>query len=346
MVMCELFQERELLFQFAMPAPAMASPAPSRLTIRKTETHKPLRRIDSLEFSQRNVDQYKHDAVSPVKSNPAPNEGETVQTLLSGNGLPRSERLVLLSHALGMRREALHTHPELVVSAGIAARFHQLIERRRTGEPIAYLVGWREFFGVDLRVTPDVLIPRPDTETLVEAALRRISQTAPMRVLDVGSGSGAIAIALASLRPSSIVEGVDISDAAVEVGTQNASRLGLANVKFRRSDWYGGCARADYDVIVSNPPYIAGDDPHLTMGDLRFEPALALTPGTDGLAAIRLVIAGAGDHLIAHGWLLIEHGYDQAEASRALMASAGFESVVTIRDLGGNERVCEGRWPG
>ena len=280
---------------------------------------------------------------SPVNSKPAPGAGVTVESLLLGNDLPRGERTILLSHALRIRRESILTHPTMTVPTVIAARFQQLVERRMNGEPIAYLVGSREFFGLDLRVTPDVLIPRPDTETLVEAALSRIPEETATRVLDLGTGSGAIAIALARNRPRSHVDGFDVSATAVALAGANARAHGLSNVQFSYADWYSACAESTYDVIVSNPPYIPAADPHLMAGDLRFEPPIALTPGDDGLSAIRLIVAGAGRYLLRGGWLLFEHGYDQADASRALMAEAGFVDIATIRDLSGIERVCEGR---
>ncbi len=281
-----------------------------------------------------------------VNSNSTTDDGVTVHSLLSGNELPRRERTILLTYVLDSSREAVLAHPELVVSADIAIEFRRLVERRLRGEPIAYLVGCREFFGLDLRVTPDVLIPRADTESLVEAALRRLPDAVAVHVLDLGSGSGAIAIALAKHRRCAQVEGVDISGAAVAIATGNARSLGLSNVEFHRSDWYSACMRSEYDIVVSNPPYIAAADSHLAAGDLRFEPSIALTPGEDGLAAIRLIVAGAGRYLTRGGWLLFEHGYDQAEASRELMTQSGFAAVASIHDLGGIERVCEGRYAG
>ena len=283
---------------------------------------------------------------SLVKSNTTPAEGETVRSLLADNDLPRGERIILLEHAADMRRESLLARPERVVSGAIAAQFRGLAERRLRGEPIAYLVGHREFFGLELIVTADVLIPRPDTEELVEAALRRLPDGVSRQVLDLGTGSGAIAIALASKRPQARVEGVDISSAAVAVAARNARSLAFSNVHFHVSDWLSACEKSEYDVIVSNPPYIAEGDSHLEVGDLRFEPSIALTPGSDGLAAVRSIVADARRFLARGGWLLFEHGYDQAEACRELLVKAGFVDIASIRDLGGIERVCEGRWPG
>ena len=281
----------------------------------------------------------------PVNSNPAPGAGVTVGSLLRGNDLPRLERTLLLAHVLNTTRESVLAHPETTLSEEIAAEFSRLLGRRLAGEPIAYLVGSREFYGLNLRITPDVLIPRPDTELLVEAALRRLAEAAPGRVLDLGTGSGAVAIAIARYRPQMQIEALDVADAAVALAAANARMLSVPNVRFHRSNWYSACAERFYDVIVSNPPYISAADPHLSEGDLRFEPRIALTPGVDGLAAIRSIVAGAASRLAPGGWLLFEHGYDQAERCRDLMAEAGFVEIATLRDLAGIERVCEGRMP-
>lgn len=281
----------------------------------------------------------------PVNSNPAPSAGVTVGSLLRGNDLPRLERTVLLAHVLNTTRESVLAHPETTLSEEVAGKFARLLGRRLSGEPIAYLVGSREFYGLSLRITPDVLIPRPDTELLVEAALRRLAEAAPGRVLDLGTGSGAVAIAIAKYRPQMQIEALDVADAAIALAAANARMLSVPNVRFHRSNWYSACAEWFYDVIVSNPPYISSGDPHLAEGDLRFEPRIALTPGEDGLAAIRGIVSGAASRLAPAGWLLFEHGYDQAECCRELMAEAGFVEIATLRDLAGIERVCEGRLP-
>ncbi|MBK8739755.1 MAG: peptide chain release factor N(5)-glutamine methyltransferase [Betaproteobacteria bacterium] len=269
----------------------------------------------------------------------------TVGALLRGNALPRLECSLLLAHLLQTTRESVLAHPETLLSANGAEAFAELAGRRLRGEPIAYLVGMREFYGMRLRVTPEVLIPRPETELLVDAALRRLAESSTVRVLDLGTGSGAVAIAIAAQRPHAQVEAVDVQPGAVELATTNARTLAVANVQFHRSDWYAACRVAHYEVIVSNPPYIAASDPHLTQGDLRFEPRIALTPGSDGLEAIREIVHGAAARLAPGGWLLFEHGYDQAERCRDLMGRAGFAEIATLRDLAGIERVCEGRKP-
>lgn len=259
--------------------------------------------------------------------------------------MPRLERTLLLAHVLNATRESVLAHPETILSDELAGEFARLLERRLSGEPIAYLVGLREFFGLSLRITPDVLIPRSDTELLVEASLRRIAEAEPGRVLDLGTGSGAVAIAIAAHRPHMLIEALDVAAAAVTLAADNARMHSVSNVSFHQSNWYSACAEPFYDVIVSNPPYIPSADPHLLEGDLRFEPRIALTPGDDGLAAIRGIVAGAASRLKPGGWLLFEHGYDQAERCRGLMAEAGFVEIATLHDLAGIERVCEGRMP-
>lgn len=224
-----------------------------------------------------------------------------------------------------------------------ALTFEAMVSRRAAGEPVAYIVGSREFYGHEFRVTPDVLIPRPETELLVERALTYAAGRPGPRVLDLGTGSGCIAVTLALELAGAHVVAVDRSPPALAVAQANAARLGAA-VECRVSDWYGALAPDErYDVIVANPPYIAGADRHLDAGDLRFEPRGALTPGGDGLAALRAIIAGAPAHLVADGWLAVEHGYDQAAACRALFAAAGYLDIASWRDLAGIERVTSGR---
>jgi release factor glutamine methyltransferase len=191
-----------------------------------------------------------------------------------------------------------------------------------------------------------VLIPRPETELVVDAALERIGSAARCRVLDLGTGSGAIALAIAFRRPGTRVVATDICGRALAVAARNARTLGLANVAFAESDWYSALGAARFDLIASNPPYVAAADPHLAAGDLRFEPRIALASGEDGLDAIRAVVAGAPAHLVESGWLLFEHGHDQGEACRRLLAEEGFAEVATLRDLAGIERVACGQWPG
>ena len=221
--------------------------------------------------------------------------------------------------------------------------FAALLERRRAGEPVAYILGHQGFWSLDLEVAPHTLIPRPDTELLVETALQ-LAPATPQRVLDLGSGSGAIALALASERGGWQVIGVDRIAEAVALAERNRQRLKLGNAEFRQSSWFDGLAGERFDLILSNPPYIAADDRHLGEGDVRFEPLSALVAGVDGLDDIRQIIAQAPRHLQAGGWLLLEHGYDQAEAVRELLAAAGFTAVDSRRDLGGHQRISLGRW--
>jgi release factor glutamine methyltransferase len=215
------------------------------------------------------------------------------------------------------------------------------VQRRQQGEPIAYIVGQREFFGLPFQVNPAVLIPRPDTELIVELALERLAPRA--RMLDMGTGSGAIAVALAHSRPDAAVTALDVSAAALALAGRNAAANG-ARVEFLRSDWFGALdGGRRFELIVSNPPYIAAGDAHLVQGDLRFEPVGALTDHADGLSALRLIADGAPGFLVDGGWLLMEHGYDQAAAVRALLARRGFADVQSWQDLGGIERVSGGR---
>lgn len=254
----------------------------------------------------------------------------------------RIEVQCLLQQVLGVPRSYLLAHPERCLNAAENRRYQDLLQRRLGGEPMAYILGEREFFGLNLKVTPDTLIPRPDTELLVELALQRIPSTGPARVLDLGSGSGAIALAIAHERPQAAVLGCDASAAALAVAQENAQRLRLANVQFVHSSWFSRIGTQRFDLIVSNPPYIAAADPHLGQGDVRFEPASALASGTDGLDDIRHIISHALAHLQPAGWLLLEHGYNQAAQVRALLHQAGYLEVFSARDLAGIERASGG----
>ncbi|MDN5753936.1 MAG: peptide chain release factor N(5)-glutamine methyltransferase, partial [Nitrosospira sp.] len=225
-----------------------------------------------------------------------------------------------------------------------AQTFRLMTARRSHGEPVAYLVGQREFYGLDFKVTPAVLIPRPETELLVELALARIPADRPCRILDLGTGSGAIAITIAKHRPLADITAVDFSAEAVAVARMNAGQLKARNVHITQADWFDGLGEEKFDRIVSNPPYVAGGDPHLTQGDLRFEPRAALTTGGDGLDCIRFIIASAASHLVAGGVLLLEHGYDQAEACSQLLNDTGFGDVFSRPDLAGIMRVSGGTW--
>lgn len=248
---------------------------------------------------------------------------------------------MLLQAALQVNRAYLLAHPEQVLDELQSATYGALFERRLNGEPIAYILGEREFFGLDFRVTPATLIPRPDTELLVELALQRMPPRG--RVLDLGTGSGAIALSIAHSRPDIHVTAVDASIEALEVAQENALRLKLTNAHLLHSDWFSALLGERFDLVVSNPPYIEDADAHLEQGDLRFEPRTALASGTDGLDDIRRIIADAKDHLLNDGWLLFEHGYDQAERVRELLRQAGYAEVFSAHDLSGIERVSGGR---
>jgi len=257
----------------------------------------------------------------------------------------RHEAELLLLHVLGRERGWLFAHATDLLDPAPAEAFSALLQRRIAGEPVAYLLGRRGFWTLDLAVSPATLIPRPETERLVELALERLPEGVPLRIADLGTGSGAVALALASERPLAQIVATDMSGDAIAVAAGNARQHGLANVAFRQGSWHAPLADERFDLIASNPPYIASDDPHLAQGDLRFEPATALASGHDGLDDIRLIIAGAPAHLQPGGWLLVEHGWDQGEAIRALLEGAGFVEVETALDLEQRDRVSLGRWP-
>ena len=255
----------------------------------------------------------------------------------------RFEAEMLLCHVLGRDRAWLMAHATDALDPDQAARFDALVQRRHSGEPVAYITGIRGFWKMDLQVSPAVLIPRPETELLVERALEHLPGKQPCTVADLGTGSGAVALAIASERPRAEVLATDASEAALVVARANADRLGLSNVDFAHGDWWQALAGRKFDVIVSNPPYVAAGDHHLGQGDLRHEPAMALASGSDGLDAIGTIITGARAHLHDHGWLLLEHGWNQASAVRTLLQDAGFEAVSSARDLQQHERVSGGR---
>ncbi len=252
----------------------------------------------------------------------------------------RIEVQMLLQRVLGVARASLLAHPERVLNEEEASTYRALLQRRLSGEPMAYILGEREFFDLNLLVTPATLIPRPDTELLVELALERIPEQ-ESRVLDMGTGSGAIALVIASRRTDAEVWACDISPAALAVAQANAQRLEIRNVKWVESDWFSAFEGQRFDLIVSNPPYIAAGDCHLAQGDVRFEPLSALVSGADGLGDIRSIITQAGDYLEKDGWLLLEHGYNQAARVRNLLHAAGFSAVFSAHDLAGIER-CSG----
>jgi release factor glutamine methyltransferase len=272
-----------------------------------------------------------------------------IASLLRAAELPESptarlDAELLLAAALGKSRSYLHTWPERIVPTEAAVAFAGFLQRRRDGEPVAYILGQQGFWKIDLEVAPHTLIPRPETELLVEAALQLLAAT-PAQVLDLGTGTGAIALALASERPVWQVTAVDRVAEAVALAERNRERLHLANARVMESHWFSALAGERFDLIVSNPPYIAAADPHLSAGDVRFEPASALVAGADGLDDLRLIINQAPEHLNAGGWLLLEHGYDQAGAVRELLTRHGFEQVQSRQDLGGHERISLGRRP-
>lgn len=253
------------------------------------------------------------------------------------------ESELLLCLALGHDRAWLYAHGDDALDAEAAIRFHALLLRRAAGEPLAYIRGRREFWSLDLGVTPDVLIPRAETELLVELALQRLPNNVHVYIADLGTGSGAIALAIARERPQASVLATDASAKALAVARGNAERLGIANVEFAHGDWFAALGSRRFDLIVSNPPYIAAGDPHLDRGDLRHEPRAALVSGADGLDAIRAIVHGAPAHLRPGGWLLFEHGFDQGIPARALLEKAGSTDVFTALDLEQRERVSGGR---
>ena len=257
---------------------------------------------------------------------------------------PRREAELLLAARLGTSRAALVADASRAVDAEAVAGFDAWIERRSSGEPLAYITGRRGFWTLELEVTPDVLVPRPETELVVERALRHGGTQA--RLLDLGTGSGAIALALATERPQWSVTAVDRSPAALGVARRNAARVGAPGVDWREGSWFEPVARQRFDIIVSNPPYVAADDAALDDPALRHEPRAALTPGPDPLAALRAIVTAAPNHLAAGGWIILEHGATQGPAVRALLEAQGLSHVVSLRDLAGHERVTEGRLPG
>ncbi len=253
-----------------------------------------------------------------------------------------ADAALLVAHALGRTRTWLYAHGDDVVDASALEACERLIARREGGEPAAYIIGTRGFWRFDLRVTPDTLVPRPETERLVELALERLPEDRALRVADLGTGSGAIALAIGHERPRARVVAVDASRAALEVARGNAAALGIGNVEFREGDWLQPLGGERFDLIASNPPYIALGDPHLD--DLRHEPAMALSSGADGLDAIRAIVRDAPARLVPGGWLLLEHGLEQGAAVRALLSAAGFADVSTARDLEARDRVTLGRY--
>lgn len=267
--------------------------------------------------------------------------------LQASGGESRREAELLMQAVTGLTRAGLLSYPERVLTQSEQTTFADLWQRRLHGEPIAYLLGWREFFGLRLSVSPAVLIPRAETELLVDAALARLPEADQACILDLGTGSGAIALALAAHRPRAEVHASDLSAAALAIAQANAQALGLSSVRFHLGHWFDAIDTASrFDLILSNPPYVAESDPHLQQGDLRFEPMIALTPGGDGLAPYRHLIDVARRYLRPGGCLLFEHGFEQAASIRALFAEADYEAIETLLDLESRERVTLAQWPG
>ncbi len=268
----------------------------------------------------------------------------SAETIVARSHIDRRDAEILLAHAWSLSRGALLARAEEPVPAQVAEEFARLAARRAAGEPVAYLLGRREFWSLDFEVGPGVLVPRPETELLVERVLANVVN-ATASVADLGTGSGAIAIALAHERPRWRVSGTDVSEAALDIARRNGARLAGSRVEWLgSSDWFAPLAGRRFDAIASNPPYIAGDDPVLQGDGLRYEPAIALTPGGDGLAALLTLINGAPGHLAAGGWLCLEHGATQGPPLRAALVARGFTHVTSHRDLAGHERVTEGKW--
>lgn len=275
----------------------------------------------------------------------------TADTATVGDALAAARRSItpvdariLLSHVMQRDAAYLVAHDRDALGAHCLHEFGALVSRRAAGEPVPYLTGRREFFGIEFKVTPAVLIPRPETELLVELALERIPADRQCRVLDLGTGSGCIALSIARHRPQARVTATDCSRDALAVARENAAVLGARHVEFAAGSWFAAVRGSQFDLIVSNPPYVAVGDRCLDEGDLRFEPRDALRSGAGGLDSLRLIAAGASAHLPADGWLLLEHGHDQGRACRTMLKAAGFAAVFTHRDLAGIERVSGGRF--
>ena len=258
--------------------------------------------------------------------------------------LGRIEARVLLREVLKQTDAYLLAHGDDALTATQSQQYAALVARRVAGEPVAYITGRREFHGREFVVNPSVLIPRSETELLVELALQRLPAGALSRVLDLGAGSGCIGVTIAAERPQAQVTLVDVSDAALEIARANAAQWAPVNTTLLHSDWYSAVAAECYDLIVTNPPYVAEGDAHLQQGDLRFEPRTALAAGVNGLSDLRRIIAEAPQHLRAGGWLLLEHGFDQAAACAQLLAAAELQDIFNAPDLAGIPRVSGGRW--
>lgn len=266
--------------------------------------------------------------------------------MLEEASIEHREARLLLSLASGIAEATLAAFPERQVEALARDRFLDWARRRRGGEPVAYIVGRREFYGRCFKVSPAVLIPRPETELLVERTIEHAGAFAQPRILDLGTGSGAIAVTLACELPGAIITAVDASMAALDIAAANADALAPGRIEFLESDWFSRLAGRTFDLIASNPPYIAADDMHLAQGDLRFEPPAALVGGNGGLQCIALIVAAAANYLAGGGWLLLEHGFDQAATVRERLQNSGFEAITTWRDLAGLDRISAGKRSG
>lgn len=263
------------------------------------------------------------------------------QQKLSNSPSARFDAEILMAHVLESKRSFLYANPEMELPANRSETFKKLIKQRVAGQPVAYLVESSEFWSLPLKVNPAVLIPRPDTERLVEAALSKIPESADWRIADLGTGSGAIALAIASERPKCEIHATDINPAAIKVAKENARQLGYGQVHFHCGSW-NEPLRGKFQLVASNPPYIDANDPHLATGDLRFEPRNALCPGPDGLSAIREISLLAQSMLVDGGWLMFEHGWEQGPATRQVMKEAKFTRLETLKDLQGHDRVTVG----
>lgn len=269
-----------------------------------------------------------------------------VDRLRPTSGSAQLDAELLLAHVLGLPRAALPLRGDAALAPAVATEFAGLVERRAAGEPVAYLVGHRDFWTLTLEVGPDVLVPRPETELLVELGLEALRGRATPRVLDLGTGSGAVGLALASERADASIDLVDASSGALAIAERNRVRLGLGNARTLAGSWYQPVAGRRYALVVANPPYLAADDPHLGAAELRHEPQLALVAGAGGLEALAAIAGAATTHLEARGTLIVEHGWTQGQAVRALFAAGGLVAVRTVRDLAGHERATLGRAPG
>lgn len=266
---------------------------------------------------------------------------EAAARLAEVSDTPRLDAEVLLGHVLAQPRSYLFAHPDENLPPDRLDAFDHMLQQRLAGQPVAYLTGEREFWSLLLRVNASTLIPRPETELLVEKALTHIADDQAVDILELGTGSGAIALALSTERPACQIVATDADSDSLSIARQNAASHGVSNIEFVTGDWFDPLADRKFDLIVSNPPYVRDADPHLGTGDTRFEPRRALAAGPDGLDALRLIVRSAGLHLNSGGWLLLEHGYDQADDVAALLSSAGFDSICCYRDHAGHPRVTE-----